>query len=521
MVKDSLISKAEGRIKRDVSFDLERYQAVPVMYQIRGAILYHIKAGLPILPEIDGREEAKSDVIRALLSGAHPYLISEEGTGKTRLARSLTGLLADVPYIGGCPYHDDPKWPADMMCPRCRASNDPVKEFGIDFLPARRRFSRIQGNEYTNEAKLLGLKDIQAIASGKSPSDPSVFTGTGVFRANRGVLFVDELPAIRTKVQVLFHPILEEGKAILEEYNWEHPLDLVCIATGNPLGFSHVNEIPRPLLDRVEPIYMDLPDEDIEREIIQKETFRVKTGGDRAVETGEIPHWNLEDIARKVAVPWWITDIVNKAVRYSRICPFVEKKPSIRATNRALDHTYASVEMENRMVANLRHAYAGLRLALRARVGLRADLVDFDNLRKTFKIGSELAEDFIWNALEEMRHELGLLGDCSRQELGSELNTMLSSGELSLVSGRVPWAAITKYPELAKTMQWMKKVAWDQADRSLANETESKLYENDRDEVADESNYSALELLINICLHEGTLHEYKADGVFIPSRFRG
>ena len=118
MVKDSLISKAEGRIKRDVSFDLERYRAVPVMYQIRGAILYHIKAGLPILPEIDGREEAKSDVIRALLSGAHPYLISEEGTGKTRLARSLTGLLADVPYIEGCPYHDDPKWPADMMCPR-------------------------------------------------------------------------------------------------------------------------------------------------------------------------------------------------------------------------------------------------------------------------------------------------------------------------------------------------------------------------------------------------------------------
>ena len=521
MGKESLLNKTAVHTKKGVSFDLERYQPLPVVYQIRGAILHRIKAGLPILTEIDGREETKSDVIRALLSGAHPYLISEEGTGKTRMAKSLTGLLTDIPFIMGCPYHDDPKWAHEMLCPRCRVSKDPAKEFGIDFLPARRRFSRIQGNEYTNEAKLLGLKDIQAIASGKSPSDPSVFTGTGVFRANRGVLFVDELPAIRTKVQVLFHPILEEGKAILEEYNWEHPLDLVFIATGNPIGFSHVNEIPRPLLDRLEPIYMDLPDEDIEREIIQKETFRVKTGGDRPIETGESVYWNLEDIVRKVAAPWWIMDIVNKAVRYSRICPFVEKKASIRATNRALEHTYASVEMENRMVANLRHVYTGLRLALRARVGLRADLVDFDNPSKTFKIGSELARDFIWNAIEEMRHESGLLGDCSRQELGSELNAMLSSGELNLATGRVPWAIISKYPELTNAMQWMRRAAWDKTKQALANETERKLYENDRGEVADERNYSALEVLINICLHDGTLHEFKVDSVFIPNRFRG
>ena len=95
-----------------------------------------------------------------------------------------------------------------------------------------------------------------------SPKDPLAFAGTGVFRANRGVLFIDELPAIRTKVQVLLHPIIEEKKAILEEYNWEYPLDLLVVSTGNPEGFSHVNEVPRPLLDRLETVYMDLPDEE-------------------------------------------------------------------------------------------------------------------------------------------------------------------------------------------------------------------------------------------------------------------
>ena len=493
---------------------------MPVAYQLRGSILHRIRAGRPLLPQIDGREETKADVIRALLSGAHPYLVSEEGTGKTRLARSLTTLLPQIPVIKGCPYHDDPMWPAERLCPRCRASKNPVKEFGVDLLPGAKRFSRIQGNEYTNEAKLLGLKDIQAITQGKSPSDPEVFTGTGVFRANRGILFVDELPAIRTKVQVLLHPILEEKKAILEEYNWEHPLDLVLVATGNPMGFAHVNDIPRPLLDRLEPIYMDLPEEDIEKVIMLKETFRVRLDQEESLDDREPPYPSLEDIVRKVAAPWWVIDIINKAVRYSRICPYVEKRASIRATNRALDHTYASVEMENRRVANLRHAYYGLRLAMRARVGLRADLIDFDNPKKTFILGDQLTQDFIWNVFESMRSEDGLLGNTNRQKLGSELDLLLSSSEVDLSHGRVPSALIAQYDEVKKVVQWMKQAAEDKVNQTLVSKPERKLYNSDDIEVTEECNYSALEVLANLSVHEETLDELKANRFFIARKFK-
>ena len=213
---------------------LDRYQSIPISYLLRYSILKRIERGEEVLEEIQGREQVKEDVMRALLSGAQPYLVSEEGTGKTRLARSISKLLLPVPKIKGCPYNDDPKWPKARLCPRCRESANPVAEFGIEWISGQERFSRIQGNEYTNEAKLLGLKDIQAIARGMSPKDPLAFAGTGVFRANRGVLFIDELPAIRTKVQVLLHPIIEEKKAILEEYNWEYPLDLLVVSTGNP-----------------------------------------------------------------------------------------------------------------------------------------------------------------------------------------------------------------------------------------------------------------------------------------------
>lgn len=259
---------------------LDRYQSIPISYLLRYTILKRINRGEDVLPEIQGREQVKEDVVRALLSGAQPYLVSEEGTGKTRLARSISKLLLPVPRIKGCPYNDDPKWPKTRLCPRCRESANPVTEFGIEWITGPERFSRIQGNEYTNEAKLLGLKDIQAIARGMSPRDPLAFAGTGVFRANRGVLFIDELPAIRTKVQVLLHPIIEEKKAILEEYNWEYPLDLLVVATGNPEGFSHVNEVPRPLLDRLETVYMDLPDESVEFAIMVMERFGGKTGRD-------------------------------------------------------------------------------------------------------------------------------------------------------------------------------------------------------------------------------------------------
>jgi Mg-chelatase subunit ChlI len=342
--------------------DLKGYQPLPVVYQLRYSILEKIKKSEDPLADIQGREEVKKDVLRALLSGTHPYLVSEEGTGKTRLAKSLTKLLPPIPIIKGCPYNDDPKWPRSLLCPRCRASKNPIKEYGIELIKGEKRFSRIQGNEYTNEAKLLGLKDIQAIAQGKSPADPEVFTGTGVFRANRGILFVDELPAIRTKVQVLLHPVLEEKKAILEEYNWEHPLDLILIATGNPQGFAHVNEVPRPLLDRLELIYMDLPEEKVEKEIMLKEKFKIK-GYDQLVEQPEpFSYPVLEDLERKVVVPWWIMDLVNKTVRRSRICRWLDKKASIRGTTKGLDHTYASVELEKRKVANLKDAYQGLKL---------------------------------------------------------------------------------------------------------------------------------------------------------------
>lgn len=500
------------------SFNMNEYQPMSVAHQMRGSILHSIKTGKPVLPEIDGREDAKADVMRALLSGAHPYLISEEGTGKTRLARSLTNLLPGIPVIKGCPYNDDPKWPQDLLCPRCRAVKDPAKEFGIEYLPNTKRFSRIQGNEYTNEAKLLGLKDIQSIAHGKSLSDAEAFTGTGVFRANRGILFVDELPAIRTKIQVLFHPVLEESLAVLEEYNWQYPLDLVFVGTGNPTGFSHVNDIPRPLLDRLELIYMDMPEEEVERKIMLEEGFKDNRDGSRPAASDHPQIYTAEDIARKVMAPWWIIDIVNKSVRHSRICPHVEKRPSIRASIRALEHTFSSVEIENKKVANLEHAFYGIRLSLRGRIGLRADLIDFEQPSKAFILADKLSEDFTWNAFENLCRQKSFMGEWDRKKAADEI-IQLESGGINLETGNLPQEILSGYPEIDEIIKRMKKIGLQMTDTELQGIPSDALYDSPDETITGELNYSALEMIANVLVHEKIISEMKLKQIFFAGEY--
>jgi Mg-chelatase subunit ChlI len=469
-----------------------------------------MRKGEDPLPEIQGREEAKRDVLRALLSGAHPYLVSEEGTGKTRLARSLTRLLPAVPAISGCAYHDDPKWPPHLMCPRCRASQDSAKEFGVEIIPGDTRFSRIQGNEYTNEAKLLGLKDIQAIAKGRSPSDPQVFTGTGVFRANRGILFVDELPAIPTKVQVLFHPVLEEKKAVLEEYNWQHPLDMVVVATGNPQGFSHVNEVPRPLVDRLELIYLDLPSEEVEREIALMERFRGWELAPAVTQGEMIGQVDLNDLERRVALPWWIMEMVNKSVRVSRVCRWVEKRASIRATTRAVDHTYASAELDDRGLATLKDAADGLNLALRGRIGLRADLMDFEKPEESFGKADQVTEDLLWNALEDFSKEFP---SYEAEPLVQEIETIFADGTENVTE------RLQNSPELSRMVNWLKEMGRERGCNSLLNTREQKITahpEKLSGDISEDYHRVAFETVVNIALHRGTLGEWVREKVFAP-----
>jgi len=503
-----------------LSLDLKSSQPLPVRYELRYVMLKKLQAGEDPLPDIDGREDTKNDVIRAVLSCSHPYLVSREGTGKTRLAESLAKLLPSIPRVKGCPYNCDPRWPKEWLCPTCRTAEDPAEEYGVEIIQGRERYSRIQGNEYTNEAKVLGVKDIQAIVKGESPTDPRVFIGTGVLRGNRGIVCVDELPAIPTKVQVLFHPMLQEGKIILEEYNWERPIDLFFIATGNPTGFAHVNRIPEPLLDRLELIPMGLPDEAVEREIMFKERFRVFDDFFTEREgPADIAPLNITSAAlrRRVAAPWWIVEVINKTSRYTRDCPNIDRGASIRGSIKALDHAYSSTEMRKGQVSSLADAAEGLKLALRGRVRLRADLVGFDEgPSESMEKHNLVVEDIMWYAVRDVGTRIltGLGDDLDREALGAEVDHLLSmeNGVLDNLS---------LHPIISDAIGWMEKSPPQK--RSLGIEGLEDLLRSSPDGadpiMLEEYRFSAVELLANALLSLGAVDAFvDQDRIFVPKR---
>jgi Mg-chelatase subunit ChlI len=494
-----------------LDFDMERYTPIPVAYELRYMMLKKLRDGEDPLPDIEGREGTKADVIRTVLSGSYPYLVSREGTGKTRLAESLAKLLPPVPKVKGCPYNCDPKWPYDWKCPSCQGEDEPE----IEIISGIQRYSRIQGNEYTNEAKILGVKDIQAIVQGESPTDPRAFIGTGVLRGNRGVVCVDELPAIPTKVQVLFHPMLQEGKIILEEYNWVRPIDIFFVATGNPTGFSHVNRVPEPLLDRLELIPMALPEENIEREIMLKEGFRVREEFflDRKKTTTEEPIYvKPDELRRRASAPWWIVDTVEKTVRYTRDCPNIERGSSIRGSIKSLDHTLSSTERSGRRVAGLREASDGLKLALRGRIRLRADLVGFDDSPAAFMVkNDEVVEDVFWYAARDVGLAVLKGVNVDHRQLADEINAALSEGEL-LDNLQDHEAAYGVVRFMEENQPWESPSLVSGLGDLIRDSPEAV-----DPEILNDYRRSALELLAH-ALNAGKVVEIKIENVYAPRR---
>lgn len=496
-----------NRRKTSMDFDLEHYQPMPVRYELRYMMLKHIKEGRDPLPDIQGREETKNDVVRAVLSGSYPYLVSREGTGKTRLAESLAKLLPPVPRIKGCPYNCDPKWPKEWKCPVCHDEEDPE----IEFISGSERYSRIQGNEYTNEAKILGVKDIQAIIGGDSPTDPGAFIGTGVLRGNRGVVCVDELPAIPTKVQVLFHPMLQENRIVLEEYNWVRPIDIFFVATGNPTGFSHVNRVPEPLLDRLELIHMGLPNESVEREIMFKEGFRVVddffTPPEKPVDVKPLDV-NVASFKRQAFAPWWIVEIVEKSVRYTRECPNIERGSSIRGSIKSLDHVYSSTELRSESVSNLADAADGLKLALRGRIRIRADLIGFDESPSAYMMkNNQVVEDVLWYAARDVGKQVLAALDTEPLALAKEITDYKIGSDLS------------DTPVLKSAVNYMRSInPWNKP--VLVNDLETLIREHPEAVEPDVlSDYvdSAVGLLAHTLLALNHVEELKTD-FYLPRR---
>src|ERR1700704_6646810 len=106
------------------------WQSVPVKEEIRRNAVTKILAGEPMFEGVLGFEETVMPQLEnALLAGHDIIFLGERGQAKTRIIRSLTGLLDEwMPVIAGSEINDDPYEPVSKY------ARDLVAEHGEETL---------------------------------------------------------------------------------------------------------------------------------------------------------------------------------------------------------------------------------------------------------------------------------------------------------------------------------------------------------------------------------------------------
>ena len=221
-----------------------------VKAELRENLLTRLRSGDSRFPGIVGFDETVLPHLeRALLAGHDLVLLGERGQGKTRLIRTLVGLLDEwTPVIEGCEINDHPYQP---VCVRCRRL---AAELG-DALPVAwkhrdERYGEKLATPDTSVGDLIGDIDPIKVAEGRTLGDPETVHFGLVPRTNRGIFSVNELPDLAERIQVALLNVLEERDIQVRGYALRLPLDVLLVASANPEDYTNRGRIITPLKDR-------------------------------------------------------------------------------------------------------------------------------------------------------------------------------------------------------------------------------------------------------------------------------
>ena len=228
----------------------DRHEHRTVKAEVRGNLLAALRTGQDPFPGIVGFDDTvRPELERALLAGHDVVLLGERGQGKTRLMRTVVGLLDEwSPVVEGCEINDHPYSP---VCGRCQAL---VSERG-DAVPVGwrhrdQRYGEKLATPDTSVGDLVGDVDPVKVAQGRTLGDPETVHYGLMPRTNRGVLGLNELPDLAERIQVALFNVLEERDIQVRGYNLRMPLDLLVIASANPEDYTNRGGIISPLKDR-------------------------------------------------------------------------------------------------------------------------------------------------------------------------------------------------------------------------------------------------------------------------------
>lgn len=218
--------------------------------ELRENLLARLAAGEDPWPGLHGLQDTViPQMERALLAGHDVVLLGERGQGKTRLLRTLVGLLDEwSPVIDGAELGEHPYEPITA------ASRRRAAELGDDLPVAWRhrdeRYAEKLATPDTSVADLIGDVDPMKVAQGRTLGDPETIHFGLVPRSHRGIVAINELPDLAERIQVAMLNVMEERDVQIRGYVLRLPLDVLVVASANPEDYTNRGRIITPLKDR-------------------------------------------------------------------------------------------------------------------------------------------------------------------------------------------------------------------------------------------------------------------------------
>ncbi len=230
--------RASGHVQRSVKAE------------IRDNLLARLASGERAFPGILGFDHTVlPEIERALLAGHDLVLLGERGQGKTRLIRTLVGLLDEwTPVVAGCEINDHPYAPVCVRCTRLLDSDG--DRAPVTWQHRSDRYGEKLATPDTSVGDLIGDVDPIKVAEGRTLGDPETVHYGLVPRTNRGIFSINELPDLAERIQVALLNVLEERDIQVRGYRLRLPLDLLLVASANPEDYTNRGRIITPLKDR-------------------------------------------------------------------------------------------------------------------------------------------------------------------------------------------------------------------------------------------------------------------------------
>jgi magnesium chelatase subunit I len=289
-----------------------------VKTEIRQNLLARLRAGEQTLPGIVGFEDTVvPEMERALLAGHDVVLLGERGQGKTRLIRTLVGLLDEwTPVVAGSEINDHPYAPVSAYAKHLAA--DLGEDLPVEWRHRSDRFGEKLATPDTSVGDQVGDLDPIKVAEGRTLGDPETVHYGLVPRTNRGIFAINELPDLAERIQVALLNVLEERDIQVRGYQLRLPLDLLLVASANPEDYTNRGRIITPLKDRFgAEVRTHYPlDLDTEMLLIAQEAAVL---------------WDADTDHAAPLVPTHLIEVVARYTRAVRDAPQVDQRSGVSA----------------------------------------------------------------------------------------------------------------------------------------------------------------------------------------------